>query len=81
MVIVFTSYVAGVHEHSDSSSLKVVTQQKTNDEPQTWANITIKEMFKRNEVTIDFGGRFEVNLARTTPLLPWGLVTLPQMQR
>jgi len=32
-------------------------------------------------ITIDLGGKFDVNLARTTPLLPWGLVTLPQMHR
>ena len=27
------------------------------------------------------GGRLDLNLARTTPLLPWGRVTLPQMTR
>jgi len=32
-------------------------------------------------ITMDFGGRLDLNLARTTPLLPWGLQTLPQMQR
>lgn len=31
--------------------------------------------------TMDLGGKFDLNLARTTPLLPWGRVTFPQMQR
>lgn len=31
--------------------------------------------------TMDLGGKLEVNLARTTPVLPCGLETFPQMQR
>lgn len=35
----------------------------------------------RTEAPKDLGGRLLRNLARTTPLLPCGLVTLPQMTR
>lgn len=31
--------------------------------------------------TMDFGGRLDLNLARTTPLLPCGRATFPHMQR
>jgi hypothetical protein len=33
------------------------------------------------ELTMELGGRFDRNLARTTPELPCGRVTLPQMHR
>ena len=35
----------------------------------------------RTEAPKDLGGRLDLNLARTTPLLPCGRVTLPQMTR
>jgi hypothetical protein len=32
-------------------------------------------------ITIDLGGRLDLNFARTIPLLPCGLITLPHKQR
>lgn len=47
----------------------------------TVPQILLGYMKTRTRAPIDFGGRLDLNLALTTPLLPWGLVTLPQMQR
>lgn len=44
-------------------------------------NIAIRSQAGDLFLTREAGGRFLRNLARTTPLLPCGLVTLPQMVR
>jgi hypothetical protein len=47
--------------------------------PKGIKNATIEGEMQLN--TREAGGRFLRNLARTTPLLPWGRATLPQVHR
>ena len=74
-----TLNVARIHHHPHSSTL-FNKQTKLSVIHQYEQRKQLIDRLK-DKRTIDFGGRLDLNLARTTPLLPCGRVTFPQMQR
>ena len=72
---------ARVHEHSDLASLHPIHNSSVRQHQlggNTSHNV-VGEAGVSELLTMDYGGRLDLNLARTTPELPCGRVTLPKM--